>query len=122
MTNQPNKEAIMKWIAALESGEYKQGTGVLHRVIDDKHSYCCLGVACEIVKDELELPVVLASEDTDRYQYGKDGTTGYFPCEVLHHYDIAYNMQEELISMNDTGNKSFIEIAEFLRKTYGLEE
>lgn len=31
-----------KWVAALRSGEYKQGTNSLHK----NGAYCCLGVAC----------------------------------------------------------------------------
>lgn len=46
-----NVEALRKWVLALVSGEYKQGKGVLRR--GDK--YCCLGVACEIFKDEVGL-------------------------------------------------------------------
>ena len=36
-----NKNAL-KWVEALEGGEYKQGRGYL--VVNGK--YCCLGVAC----------------------------------------------------------------------------
>lgn len=42
-----NREAIIKWIEALESGEYKQGYGVLRDSEDTSH-FCCLGVACDI--------------------------------------------------------------------------
>lgn len=38
-------ENAQKWVAALRSGEYKQGRCAL-RLLDD--SYCCLGVACDI--------------------------------------------------------------------------
>lgn len=35
-----------KWLAALRSGEYKQGkTGQLK---DEKGGYCCLGVLCDV--------------------------------------------------------------------------
>ena len=36
-----------KWLAALRSGEYKQGVETLY-TNDDK--YCCLGVACRVAK------------------------------------------------------------------------
>lgn len=39
-----NREAILAWVEALESGEYSRTEGVLH----DKNGYCCLGVACDI--------------------------------------------------------------------------
>lgn len=38
------KEVAMKWVAALRSGKFKQGHGVLHS--GDK--FCCLGVLCDI--------------------------------------------------------------------------
>lgn len=56
------KEIADKWVEALRSGKYKQGT---RRLYDPPtNSYCCLGVLCEIqgVKtlteqgDTLELP------------------------------------------------------------------
>lgn len=37
-----------KWAAALRSGNYKKGVGALFK--EDENSYCCLGVACEILK------------------------------------------------------------------------
>jgi ABC-type uncharacterized transport system auxiliary subunit len=37
------------WIKALESGNYRQGTGLLRQIMNDNApSYCCLGVLCEI--------------------------------------------------------------------------
>lgn len=43
------KEIADKWIAALESGEYKQGQNVLR---SDDGFYCCLGVLCELAVKE----------------------------------------------------------------------
>lgn len=36
---------LKKWVAALRSGRYKQGTGYLR---DNEDLYCCLGVLCEV--------------------------------------------------------------------------
>ncbi len=41
-------DPVSLWLAALESGEYKQGAGQLK----DKNGYCCLGVLCEVAKAE----------------------------------------------------------------------
>lgn len=38
-----------KWIAALRSGEYKQGYGRLCTIKDGSREYCCLGVLCDVV-------------------------------------------------------------------------
>jgi hypothetical protein len=44
------KSVKAKWVKALRSGEYQQGTGALHG--EDYASgtdvFCCLGVACDI--------------------------------------------------------------------------
>lgn len=44
-----NPEIKAKWVAALRSGEYKQGRDVL-RTEDD--AYCCLGVLCDLAARE----------------------------------------------------------------------
>lgn len=51
MKNKLNPNA-RKWVRALRSGKYKQTKEVLHRVTKrgkkEVHTYCCLGVACEL--------------------------------------------------------------------------
>lgn len=43
-----------KWLKALRSGNYKQGTEVLmYSSKEYGDRYCCLGVLCDIVKDEM---------------------------------------------------------------------
>lgn len=45
--NEVNTDVKAKWIAALRSGEYKQGIGCLHGVREGDE-YCCLGVLCAL--------------------------------------------------------------------------
>lgn len=46
-----------KWVEALKSGTYKQATGGLH-YSNAEHTYCCLGVACDLyIKSGNELDV-----------------------------------------------------------------
>jgi len=40
-----NYRQFKRWIAALDSGDYKQGKGALQT----KAGYCCLGVACDVL-------------------------------------------------------------------------
>ena len=40
-----NKENMIKWAEALESGKYNQCDGALRQKEDNKYRYCCLGVA-----------------------------------------------------------------------------
>lgn len=42
-----NPEIKARWVAALRSGDYKQGEGTLRRV-DGTVTHCCLGVLCEL--------------------------------------------------------------------------
>lgn len=44
-----------KWIPALRSGEYEQGTGTLRTV---ENQFCCLGVACDLIIKEDVFPEV----------------------------------------------------------------
>lgn len=41
-----------QWVAALKSGEFKQGEGALRRTDGDGVSFCCLGVLCELYRKE----------------------------------------------------------------------
>ena len=41
-------EIKAKWVAALRSGEYKQGQNFLNK----GDQFCCLGVLCDITKEE----------------------------------------------------------------------
>lgn len=43
-----NQEIKEQWVTALRSGDYRQGSNVLHRKVDGEHQYCCLGVLCDI--------------------------------------------------------------------------
>ena len=48
---QINKRQLKKWIAALDSGEYKQSDSQLQ----DEYGYCCLGVGCKVlIPDKLQ--------------------------------------------------------------------
>ena len=45
-------ELKAKWVAALRSGEYKQGRDVLHN--NKSNTYCCLGVLCRVAEFETD--------------------------------------------------------------------
>lgn len=44
-----NPEIKKRWIEALRGGKYKQGVGCLRST---ENEYCCLGVLCDITKQE----------------------------------------------------------------------
>lgn len=52
-TQKLDPEFKAKWVAALRSGEYKQGKCQLYDQKDN--SFCCLGVACHVASGKLPL-------------------------------------------------------------------
>lgn len=54
-----DKAIKQRWLDALRSGKYAQGTGSLMRKINTPvgttDEYCCLGVLCDILREELNL-------------------------------------------------------------------
>ena len=114
-----NKELKDKWVAALRSGKYVQGTGNLQ----SGGRYCCLGVLCDVagVKwihfcDDGFLPVGGALgtlTELQKIQYGmRNGDNPVFRGSYP-----GGTVTGTLVEMNDDGNKSFAEIADWI-ETY----
>ena len=95
-----------KWIEALRSGKYKQGSGLLSGF---DGSYCCLGVLCEV----MEIPKH-HSESVKGFVYGDD--VAFFPYKYLDQSGLNDTTGRpkgdgpSLLSMNDAG-VSFEKIA-----------
>lgn len=97
-----------KWLAALRSGEYKQGKHFLvdHNAENNETTHCCLGVLCEVAGSR-RLPSV------DGYM------VNYVVCtEELADYafGLTLKIQKYLMSMNDNQGKSFNEIADWIEE------
>lgn len=100
-----------KWIAALRSGEYKQGTDFLCSS-DDK--FCCLGVACDLLGvDWQQCPsgVWAANAKTSTLPPDLQYKLGLGPTGFL------YPRGEALANLND-GGKSFLEIADIIEQNW----
>jgi len=78
------KDIADRLIAALRSGEYKQGQGRLCRAIaDGSRSFCCLGVLTDLAVKEGVLPDGKWVElDLYALRYGKCAASAYLPSEV----------------------------------------
>lgn len=74
-----NQEIKKLWTDALESGEYKQGTDVLHRI--HNNTFCCLGVLCELHRKLTNGPDWIKEEMSYKYSY--IGSSGVLPEEVM---------------------------------------
>lgn len=110
-----------RWLAALESGEYRQ---VKHLLVENG-AYCCLGVGCVIAgakhveaDDECGEGFLLSGrvhgEDLDRdiaMKLGLRGTTGQF----LHEDFSVSPKAEGLTCLNDKCGMTFQQIAAYIR-------
>lgn len=121
-----------KWVTALRSGEYKQGSGSLVEVYDGvPEAYCCLGVLCEVLgleRDghEYKVPVVEGHESEisggEEFLYcavdiseGYAGRLGLRELVEPENYDEPEEIQSVLISMNDDG-VDFGRIADYIEE------
>lgn len=105
-THEQQQENLKIWVAALRSGEYKQGRERL-RYEDE---FCCLGVACDL-SDPTGWDKMLYGE----YEY--DGKSNYMPDDVRTTYGLEAADQHELGSLNDKG-MDFPAIADHIEKHY----
>jgi hypothetical protein len=113
MLNAKQQRLLQDWVAALRSGEYKQGREALMR--GDK--YCCLGVlACVANVPHRKLS---RASSTHEFQFKKD----HLPedCTVpLDWFEEMTGLQSHLtanlIGMNDTEQASFKRIANHIEK------
>ena len=105
-----------KWVAALRSGEYKQGKGRLRQ----GDCFCCLGVACDLYqKDVGDLEV--KSDRVGVYSY--DEETGILKKKVSAYFGLKHECpflkgideEQSLANMNDAGT-DFNTIADIIEQ------
>lgn len=108
------------WVRALRSGKYKQTTGVLTMLKEDKPAgYCCLGVLCDLAVKRKITSVDFSGEYA---KYTDDLEESVVPekirewaalrCELG---SLESDSDESLAHMNDNGT-SFKEIAAIIEK------
>jgi hypothetical protein len=111
------KSVMKKWVAALRSGEYKQGRYKL-RSANDK--FCCLGVLCNLHAQEHP---EFAAKQSDKQLYGGDDSlpvdevikwAGFKPGNHAGQIPSVYCT---LTNLNDTG-KTFNEISDIIEEHY----
>lgn len=105
-----------QWVAALRSGEYKQGAGALHRFSEAGDTYCCLGVLCDLA---VKASVCRRYMDEDGiYHYGHASHNDtYLDSSIVEWSGLdGYNPKVEgrrLAELNDKGF-TFDQIADLI--------
>ena len=104
------------WVDALRSGTYPQAQRYLRR----DTGFCCLGVLCDLVKDEVDGEWI---EAYDGYAFLSGGArdnfgnrprdTAALPLVIRDLVDLGTNL-DVLMFMNDVDHKSFDEIADYI--------
>lgn len=91
-----NIKQFKKWIAALDSGEYKQGKHWLQ----DTDRYCCLGLGCKVLMKASELTVRAGGEIQ-----GQRPTDQPFAPQWLKDIDVDFEIKTgiRLTVLNDHG-------------------
>lgn len=131
----PNKERIRLLVDALRSGKYRQGRGRLARYYKatKKVKYCCLGVACEVARDNgLEMQrtydalyneynYILSPTDRDssllplgvQEWFGFGSSSPYLKVDQNKFFNT-----ESASALNDSRGFSFLQIADAFERTY----
>lgn len=126
-----------KWLAALRSGEYKQGRYRLakRRLGAEEWEYCCLGVLCELaIQDGVKLTRKFEEQEIgpDKFDLsiweatrytppGRYGDSAFLPEEVADWAGLDRNGKVDpslptLPELNDEHEQSFDEIAVFVQE------
>ena len=106
------------WVAALRSGDYKQGRYVLHNVKEGTR--CCLGVAFDVCK-KLGLELESVFRDRQGLKVEQWGTSyAILNKEVMDYLKIRNVFGAfggtTLTSLNDNEHKTFAEIADLIEQ------
>lgn len=123
MSSKPLTHNQELWIQALESDEFTQTQGALHRLEPMKQGQvikpagnCCLGVGANIA---MRNGVKVRTEDKKsvlgNLQRYFEGFNGLLPVHVASWLGLNGTAQTDLINLNDSQKKSFKEIAAELR-------
>lgn len=111
-------EVKSKWIAALRSGEYAQGSGSLvdTQEEDGTQQFCCLGVLgliCGITIDDMERQSDLGDVEREDLLGPWNDPADHARSFMSDNPATHTTLQRKLAGMNDTG-KTFPEIADWI--------
>ncbi len=117
------KDIATKWVSALRSGEYKQGS---EHLCESGH-HCCLGVLCELyIEHTGDLLFSILKQDSEVVSYG--GCSEVLPAEVMQwsgmetctgtlYNDDMTEATNSLAEMNDSGHP-FDELADIIEEKW----
>ena len=107
----------IKWLTALRSGEYRKSINTLKRHYSTKPGHCCLGVLCEIIKDEYPhaSELIQPIDDGQRGQ-AKKAKYSMLDRQTQEFCEIPHGTMVRLATLNDNGSQ-FPAIANYIERT-----
>lgn len=116
------KSVMKKWVKALRSGKYKQGSFQLaEETLEGDMAYCCLGVLCELSGFSYDVNDPFPPEEVAKWaglkNYDEDG-------EASEMFLVPYRGKKvSLVNLNDGGRgvvdaKSFKQIALYIERNW----
>ncbi len=107
---------VKKWVKALRSGDYVQGTTRLkQRALDGVLKYCCLGVLAEVANLRFK-------KGTDGCYTLSGGVCGILPSPSKTRLGLSGDAEATLIVLNDTKLYSFKQIARRIEQMHAKGE
>lgn len=125
-----NKKNMRLVVAALRSGAFEQGQGLLkQKTASGSMLHCCLGVACEVaMRNGIELEVTVSGMiRSDQIGYRFDGGGSALPYRVMEWLGLEtpnplVDLGMTAIMANDAYSWDFKGIADGFESYYGLLE
>jgi hypothetical protein len=106
-----NQQIKEKWVAALRSGDYMQGTHQL-RTTDDR--YCCLGVLCDINAKETGQGWDIEADKAPMY-----GGSAVAATEIIRDWaGMSSKQHSDCVTMNDITGYTFNQIADHVEEMF----
>lgn len=119
-----NKEIADKWVAALKSGKYSQGTEYLrYEEYDGTETFCAVGVLCNEIDPTVWKKIPIDDDESefvfsfDGNEHGIDDET-FKECEFSGHPNETGCPIHQIYRMNDDELCSFTEIAEYIEQNW----
>lgn len=120
-TNLDPHSVLRLWVAALESGEYRQTQQRLrgYGYSSDDSSYCCLGVLCDVSQaGSWDNYGTFSLNRTAGDPFDGTASRNHVPPSLRTHLGISASEEGSYINMNDSRDYTFAQIAAEIRELH----
>lgn len=113
-------EVKAEWLAALRSGNYRQGRGYLRRNLGDgNEGFCCLGIVCDLyakANPEEGKWEISSGRHGSMFYAGADNAATDLPNEVQDWAKLRSDSVRSYLARQNDGGYSFLDIANWIEE------